>query len=291
MTDENTTPADTEGNASGGKKTQNNIELRGNLAGDITFTDMGEGRRAARFSVATAESYKDRESGEWKNRAAEFTTVNVTNQAQVKDLEAAAEKGLGKGKQIAIEGSIRHRTFEKAGGEKGYATEVVPRNGQTAVKTEFAERDYRQVNRANIRGYVADEPVVGETKSGGKFLNMTLATDYGVKQEDGSFKSVTTYHRMTSYSPKQIEAAEKAIASGDLGTGALVEVMGRQQTRVAETNGEKKYFPEIAMRGGDDGLKIIEASKAKRQEKAAEETAKPKGKGKGKKKDDPEIPF
>lgn len=285
MTEENKT--DAQGQASGGKKTSNHILIRGNLAGDIEFNDMGEGRQAARFRVVSAEPYKDDKSDEWKERAPEFTNVNVTNQAHVKQLQDAVEAGMGKGKQIAVKGAIDHRSYEKRDGSKGYETVVVP-TGATGLVTSFEDKDYRKDNKAEIVGFMAEEPNFGQTASGSEFMNMVLLTDRGVKQEDGSWNNVTTRHAMTSYNPKQIAAAKAAAETGELGTGALVEVTGRLQTRVSEKDGVKRYFPEIAMRGGEAGLKIHQASKAFEAAKADEKSASKKGKNK---KDDTEIPF
>jgi single-strand DNA-binding protein len=271
-----------ENNSNGGKKTSNVFELRGNIAQDPVVSELGDGKKAVRLSVATNESYK-KEDGTWGQMKPEYTRVNVTQPAQVKQILDAMEREdnpLKKGSQFAVKGALRKSSYEKDG-EKRYASELVPTTKKGAVVTEFEQGDYKNINKVELTGFVADEPQIRTTKDGKEFLTMSVATDYGYKDQEGGFKNVTNYTDVTSFQPKAIEAARAKIESGELGKGSLVSVMGRYQER---QEGDKRYM-NLQMKGGAEKFKVLEESKANREAAAAAKKAKSAGK------DEDEMPF
>jgi len=100
----------------------NKVILVGNLGNDPEIRSFQNGGRVANLSLATSESWKDRATGERKEKT-EWHRVVVFNSALV-DL---AEKYLHKGSKIYIEGKLETRSYETSSGEKKYATEVVLR--------------------------------------------------------------------------------------------------------------------------------------------------------------------
>ena len=70
-----------------------------------------------RFSVATTRSWKDQQSGEWKEET-NWTNVTLWRQENVANY-------LTKGRQVYVEGRIQTRSYEDKEGKKVYATEVV----------------------------------------------------------------------------------------------------------------------------------------------------------------------
>ena len=99
----------------------NKVILVGNLGRDPEVRHLESGTAVATFSIATSETYKDRNSGERK------TVTEWHNVVLWRGLAEIAEKYLHKGDQIYIEGKLRTRQWEKDGVTR-YTTEVVGDN-------------------------------------------------------------------------------------------------------------------------------------------------------------------
>ena len=101
----------------------NKVILVGNLGADPKVSTTQSGNKVVNLSVATSDSWKDRVSGEKKERT-EWHRVVVFN-PQLADV---AEKYLHKGSKVYIEGALQTRKWEDANGQERYTTEVVLQN-------------------------------------------------------------------------------------------------------------------------------------------------------------------
>ena len=99
----------------------NKVILVGNLGKDPEVRHLESGVPVASFSVATSESYNDKNSGEKK------TVTEWHNVVLWRGLAEVAEKYLHKGDQVYIEGKLRTRQWEKDGVTR-YSTEIVGEN-------------------------------------------------------------------------------------------------------------------------------------------------------------------
>jgi single-strand DNA-binding protein len=99
----------------------NKVILIGNLGKDPEIRSFPNGGRAANFSIATSEQWKDKATGERKERT-EWHRISILNDALV----GIAEKYLKKGAKVYIEGQLETRKYEKDGRDI-YTTEVVLR--------------------------------------------------------------------------------------------------------------------------------------------------------------------
>lgn len=99
----------------------NKVILIGNIASDVETKTMQSGDRVSNFSMATNESWKDKATGEKKQRA-EFHRVVVFNQGLIN----VCENYLKKGMKVYVEGQVETRNYEKDG-QKFYTTEIVLR--------------------------------------------------------------------------------------------------------------------------------------------------------------------
>lgn len=97
----------------------NRVLLIGNLGSDPEIKTMQSGDKVANLSIATSESWKDKTSGERKERT-EWHRVVVFNQPLV----SLVENYLRKGSKVYVEGQIETRSYEKDGA-KVYTTEIV----------------------------------------------------------------------------------------------------------------------------------------------------------------------
>ena len=96
---------------------KNKVQLIGHLGNKPDVRTLDKGKKLARFSVATNESYKNA-NGEkvtetqWHNLVAWGTTADI------------AEKYLTKGSEVAIDGKLVSRSYTDKEGNKKYVTEV-----------------------------------------------------------------------------------------------------------------------------------------------------------------------
>ena len=97
----------------------NKVILIGNLGKDPEIRTLNSGDRVANLRIATSEQWRDKSSGERKERT-EWHQVVIFNENLVK----VAENYLKKGSTVYIEGALQTRKYEQGGVEK-YTTEVV----------------------------------------------------------------------------------------------------------------------------------------------------------------------
>lgn len=98
----------------------NKVILVGNLGKDPEVRHLENGRAVANFSLATSETYKNREG----ERVTQTEWHNIVLWGGLAEL---AEKYLKKGNQIYLEGKITNRSYEDKDGVQKYITEVVGR--------------------------------------------------------------------------------------------------------------------------------------------------------------------
>src|SRR5579862_7005161 len=98
----------------------NKVILVGNLGRDPEIRSTGDGTRIANLNLATSESWRDRVSGERKERT-EWHRVVIFNERLVE----IAEKYLRKGSKIYVEGALQTRKWTDQQGAERYSTEVV----------------------------------------------------------------------------------------------------------------------------------------------------------------------
>jgi single-strand DNA-binding protein len=101
----------------------NKVTLIGNLGKDPEFRSTNEGKEIATFSLATTDTWRDRASGEKKERT-EWHRVVVFSEGLVNVIKNYVKKGS----KIYIEGSLQTRKWVDATGVEKYTTEVVLQN-------------------------------------------------------------------------------------------------------------------------------------------------------------------
>jgi single-strand DNA-binding protein len=96
---------------------RNRVQLIGNLGNDPEIIALESGKKLAKFSIATNESYKNAQgevvkNTEWHNVIAWGKTAEII------------EKYLAKGSEVAVEGKLTSRSYEDKEGVKRYVTEI-----------------------------------------------------------------------------------------------------------------------------------------------------------------------
>jgi single-strand DNA-binding protein len=98
----------------------NKVILVGNLGRDPEIRSTQDGTKIANLSVATSESWKDKNSGERREKT-EWHRVVIFNER----LADVAEKYLKKGSKVYVEGALQTRKWTDQSGQERYSTEVV----------------------------------------------------------------------------------------------------------------------------------------------------------------------
>jgi single-strand DNA-binding protein len=98
----------------------NQVILVGNLGRDPEVRTTQDGQKIVNLSLATNETWTDRQSGERKERA-EWHRIVIFNDR----LGEVAEKFLRKGRKVYVQGSLRTRKWTDQSGQERYSTEVV----------------------------------------------------------------------------------------------------------------------------------------------------------------------
>lgn len=97
---------------------RNSVQLIGNLGNDPEIVNLESGRKLAKFSLATNETYKNQQGEkvtetQWHNLVVWGKTAEI------------AEKYLAKGREVAVNGKLTYRNYEDKNGVKRYITEIV----------------------------------------------------------------------------------------------------------------------------------------------------------------------
>jgi len=97
---------------------RNKVQLIGNLGNAPEIITLDSGKKLAKFSIATNDTYKNAQGEkvqdtQWHNIVAWNKTAEIV------------EKYLDKGKEVAIEGKLTTRSYDDKDGNKRYVTEVV----------------------------------------------------------------------------------------------------------------------------------------------------------------------
>jgi len=98
----------------------NKVILVGNLGQDPEVRRLPSGDPVVNMRIATSESWRDKNSGERKEKT-EWHSVVIFNE----NLAKVAEQYLKKGAKVYIEGQLQTRQWEDQSGQKRYSTEVV----------------------------------------------------------------------------------------------------------------------------------------------------------------------
>ena len=148
----------------------NKVILIGNLGADPEVRNLPSGSKVVNLSLATTESWKDRNTGERKERT-EWHRVVIFNE----NIGKVAEQYLKKGAKVYIEGQLQTRKWQDQSGQDKYSTEVVLQNftGQLTMLDGRADNDGaggfsgpRPENRSEGRRPAASAPAF-ESGGGG----------------------------------------------------------------------------------------------------------------------------
>lgn len=125
----------------------NKVILVGNLGGDPEVRYMPRGGAVTNITIATSETWKDKQSGQQQERTEWHRVVFFNRLAEV------AGEYLKKGSQVYIEGSLRTRKWQDSNGQDKYTTEVVAAEMQMMGSRNGGQQQGGYQQQAPQQGY------------------------------------------------------------------------------------------------------------------------------------------
>ena len=140
----------------------NKVILIGNLGRDPEVRHTQDGKKIVHLSLATSETWRDKNSGERRERT-EWHRIVIFNERLVD----VAEKYLRKGSKIYLEGQIQTRKWTDQSGQERYTTEVVLQRfrGELTMLDTRGEPATAEAG-AEAEGKTEAEPAEGGSKVG-----------------------------------------------------------------------------------------------------------------------------
>lgn len=128
----------------------NKVILVGNLGADPESRHTQDGRLIVNLSIATSESWKDKNTGERKEKT-EWHRVVIFNEG----IAQVAEKYLNKGAKVYIEGQLQTRKWTDKDGNDRYSTECVLQgfNSTLTMLDSRSDGDSQQSNQSGSNKY------------------------------------------------------------------------------------------------------------------------------------------
>jgi len=102
----------------------NKVIIVGNLGRDPEISYMPSGKAVTKFSVATSESWKDKTTGEKKERTEWHRIIAYDKLGEI------CGEYLAKGRQVYVEGKLQTRSYDDKEGVKRYTTEIIANDVQ-----------------------------------------------------------------------------------------------------------------------------------------------------------------
>ncbi|MCM1324806.1 MAG: single-stranded DNA-binding protein [Acetobacter sp.] len=123
----------------------NKVILVGNLGQDPRVSNTQSGTKVVSFSVATTDTWRDKTTGERKDRT-EWHRVVIFNSG----LADTAERFLRKGSKVYLEGQLQTREWDDQNGQKRYTTEIVLQNFNSTLVMLDGRSDSAPAGAADI---------------------------------------------------------------------------------------------------------------------------------------------
>ena len=121
----------------------NKVIIMGNLGKDPEIRNFPNGGRVCNFSVATSESWRDKNSGEKQERT-QWHNISILSEPLVN----IAERFLKKGSKVYLEGQLETRKWQDNSGSDRYSTEIVLRPYKGEITLIDNKTDSNMINES-----------------------------------------------------------------------------------------------------------------------------------------------
>ena len=163
----------------------NKVMIIGNIGSDPEVRYLPNGNPVANFSIATSESWKDKQTGERQDRTEWHRIVMYNRLAEI------AGEYLRKGAKVYVEGSLRTRKWQDQSGAEKYMTEII------ANEMQMLDAKGPGAAMPQSQGY---QPMASQQQSYGG----------GFEQSSGGFQPQSmqkTQTQQQAYAPSQVAPA------------------------------------------------------------------------------------
>lgn len=126
----------------------NKVMLIGNLGRDPEIRSTGAGSKVCNLRIATSETWKDRNTGERKEKT-EWHTVTIFNEGLVR----VCEQYLRKGSKVYVEGQLQTKKWQDQSGQDRYSTDVVLQGFGSTLTMLDGKQDGQSGGQGNNGGY------------------------------------------------------------------------------------------------------------------------------------------
>ena len=149
----------------------NKVILVGNLGGDPEVRYMPNGNAVTNVTLATSDSWKDKQTGQMQDRTEWHRVVFFNRLAEI------AGEYLRKGAKVYVEGSLRTRKWQDQSGQDRYTTEIVAsemqmldsRGSDQQAPPQQPQQPSNQQQHQSHGGYVQPPPYQGNTQAQDSF--------------------------------------------------------------------------------------------------------------------------
>lgn len=132
----------------------NKVILIGYLGKNPETRTLENGTLLCRFSMATSEVFKNRQTGE------KWTHTEWHNIILWRGLAEIAEKHLHKGDKVLIEGRIRSRSWEdKESGQTKFITEIIAKELQMMGSKKIESANNDKTEEPNLKSFIQESPI------------------------------------------------------------------------------------------------------------------------------------
>jgi len=126
----------------------NKVILVGNLGADPEIRSLNSGDRVANLRIATSETWRDKSSGERKEKTEWHRCVCFGRTAEI------AQQYLAKGRQVYLEGRLQTRKWQGQDGSDRYTTEIIVENLQLLGSRQDGQANGNGQAQANGQGQI-----------------------------------------------------------------------------------------------------------------------------------------
>lgn len=156
----------------------NKVILVGNLGADPDVKRMSSGDPVVNLSVATSESWRDKASGERRERT-EWHRVVIFNE----QLAKVAEQYLKKGAKVYLEGAVQTRKWQDQNGQDKYTTEIVLQRYRGELQMLDSRADSQGGYQGNQMGG-GQQSAVSNNMGGGQQQPSSGGNDFARDMDD-----------------------------------------------------------------------------------------------------------
>ena len=237
----------------------NKVILVGNTGADPEVRSMQDGREMATFSLATSDSWKDRDGN--RQEKTDWHRVTIFKPGLV----GIVKQYVKKEDKLCIEGQLRTDKYTDKSGIERYSTQVVLSGYQATLTLLGGSRndggqwqgggsDGGSVNKVILLGNAGADPEARTMQNGDEMALLSIATNESWKDRDGNRQEKTEWHRIVIFKPDLVGIVKQYVKKG-----AKLYIEGQSRTRkYTDKSGIERYSTEVVLSAYNSSLTMLD---------------------------------